>query len=186
MIVLFFPLLLQTAQPAKSAKPSPPTPVEGVTVTAPRGDAPTVASAWPAQGAAVAGGTMVLKTTFSQPMSASGWRYVPVEGAAFPRCLDRPRLLADGRTFVLMCVTTADGSWGVRLQGPGGGEPGFVAAGGKPLATYDLKFTTTGDRPVASLADAMTAASLSDDQSPIMDDKAQAAAGAPKGSSPNG
>ena len=117
---------------------------------------------------------MVLKVTFSQAMSPTGWRYAPVEGAAFPRCLDRPRLLPDAKTFVLMCVTTADGSWGVRLQGAGGGEPGFIAAGGKPLAPYDLKFTTTADRPVASLADAMTAASLTDDQSPIMDDKAQA------------
>ena len=52
------------------AKPSPPTPVEGVTVTAPRGDAPDVVASWPAQGAAVTGGTMVLKVTFSQPMSA--------------------------------------------------------------------------------------------------------------------
>ena len=70
----------------------------------------------------------------------------------------------------------------MRLQAPAGGEPGFTAAGGKPLAPYELKFTTTAERPTAALEDAMAAASLADDQGPIMDDKAQCPAAAP----PNG
>jgi hypothetical protein len=78
-------------------------------------------------------------------------------------CLARPRLLADKKTFVLLCQVKAGGAYAVEL----GGAPGFAAEGGRQMAPLVLKFST-GDEIVDNLHDALDAAGLTDADEPIM------------------
>ena len=92
--------LLASALPlAAFGAPAPPT-QELVVVAA---KTPKVIASYPSEGQTVPGGTVVLKVVFDQPMQGAAWAYGPQAGERFPDCLDRPRLLEDRRTFVLLC-----------------------------------------------------------------------------------
>ena len=127
---------------------------------------PRVVSTYPAQGAAVAGGTLVLTVTFDQAMTPEGWSYAKVEGADFPACLPRPRLLADGRTFVLLCSAAISHPYAVALNT----DPadGFADPSRRFAPAMTLRFTTTADEPVRPLEDALKAAGLTPADSPVM------------------
>src|SRR4051794_31668468 len=78
------------AQPAQTPSVS--------TLVIPGGPPPQVKATYPAQGAAVPDGVMILKVTFDTAMAPDAWAYAKDGEAAFPKCLARPRLLNDQHT----------------------------------------------------------------------------------------
>lgn len=161
------PLLLATLALAQS----PPTTVEGVTVTAPRAQAQVTAT-YPAQGAAIAFGVLVLSVTFDQPMDPAGADRA-LGGPDAPRCLPTWRLLADAKTYVVLCSTDPGKSYKLRF----GADPAraLQSAQHRPAAPYELAFTTADDRTDASLADALRSAGRKPEEGPVMDWRAAGA-----------
>src|SRR5688500_13815143 len=98
MLVTALVLLAAAAAPATPARP--PTEVSPLTVYPPT-PPPNLVASYPPAGGAVTPGVLVLKLTFDQKMLPTGFDLGPVEGAEPPPCLKTPRLLDDGKTFVL-------------------------------------------------------------------------------------
>lgn len=167
-------LLVAIAAPALAQTSSAPTRLSGVTVVAPSPTLPKVVSTYPADGKAVAGGVLILTVTFDQKMAPDGWDYG--KGAdAYPQCLDRPRLLPDEKTFVLLCTTPTRARFSVTLnQSSGAGA--FENLAGQKATPAVVNFTTDDSVVVASLADAMKAAGLKPGEGPVMDSKPSGAA----------
>ncbi|CAN5319966.1 hypothetical protein BH09PSE2_BH09PSE2_02840 [soil metagenome] len=163
LLALAFAALLQT-QPVRPAAQEP-TPLSGIDIVAPNGT-PKIVSTYPAAGAAVAPGPLVLTVRFDHRMNPAGFSYSTGEGA--PACLDKPRLLADEKTFVLLCSVGFNQSFTVRMNVD---CKGFVDLAAKPADSASLAFTTTGGEPTATVADALKAAGLKDIDSPILDSK---------------
>lgn len=141
--------------------PAPPTHVSGVDVIA--GPSPRVTASYPADGASIPSGVLVLKVVFDQTMAASDWSYAKVDGAAFPDCLAHPRLLADQKSFVLLCTVDPGATYAVQINP----TPVFQSAAGRTASPFVLHFTTTQDS-TRFLHDALTQADLTDDDDPIM------------------
>ena len=152
----------QTAH-APSERPDT-TPLEGLTVVISK-TPPAVVSTFPAAGAAVDPGVLVLKVTFDQKMDPDAWRYAKGAGD-YPDCLAKPRLLADGKTFVLLCTTTSNRTYSVRFNEVGE-SPGFTGVGHRMATPFELTFTTVKGRPVSTLPDALIKAGLHDDEGPV-------------------
>ena len=152
--------LTQTQTPAP--KPAATPTVSDVIVVAPNN--PKVVSSYPAEGATVASGTMVLKLVFDQKMTPEAWSYGPIPVAVFPNCLARPRLLTDGRTVVLLCSLPAGKAYGLQVNG----APGFVSDIGRAADPFVLHFTTSNDH-VVDMDEALTQAGLKPWDNPIMD-----------------
>jgi hypothetical protein len=145
--------------PAASAPPA--TRVKGVDVVG--GPSPKVVGSFPADGAQAPAGVLVLKLVFDGAMAPDAWSYGPAESRAFPSCLERPRLLADKRTAVLLCTVVAHTDYAVQINP----SPGFASADGRSAKPSVLHFST-GDVGVRSLHDALSQADLSDADDPIM------------------
>lgn len=154
-------LSLADAPATAPPPPAPPTHLSGVDVVA--GPGPKVSASYPAQGASAPSGVLVLKIVFDQPMAAGDWSYAKVDGAAFPTCLAHPRLLADQKTFVLLCTTDPGATYAVQINP----TPVFESAAGRTASPFVLRFTTTQDS-TRDLHDALTQADLTDDDDPIM------------------
>jgi hypothetical protein len=148
------------AQPA-ARQPSPAPTVSEVVVAG--GAQPKLTATFPAQGATVSAGELAVKLVFDRPMSAARWSYGKTDGAAFPVCLSHPRLLADQKTFVLLCQVKTGTAYAIDLGDP----PGFQGEGGRDAAPTVLKFSTSGEI-VDDLHDALDEAGLTDDDEPIM------------------
>jgi hypothetical protein len=157
------------ASPALAQTSSTSTRLSGVTVVAPAPTLPMVVSTYPAEGKTVTGGVLILKVTFDQKMAPDGWDYG--KGAdAYPRCLDRPRLLPDEKTFVLLCTAPANARFSVTLnQSTTGGA--FANLAGQKASPATLNFITEEGRALPSLDDAIKAAGLKPDEGPVMDSK---------------
>ncbi|HTK36163.1 MAG TPA: Ig-like domain-containing protein [Caulobacteraceae bacterium] len=154
----------QTASPPVS-KAHAPTPLEGVTVAVSR-TPPTVVETFPAAGSTVDPGVTVLKVTFDQHMDPEAWRYAKGDAGAYPDCLAKPRLLADGRTFVLLCTTLSDRAYSVLIN-QADADTGFTGVGHRMATPFELNFTTAKGHPVSSLPEALTVAGLHDDEGPV-------------------
>jgi hypothetical protein len=152
---------LGLAPVAALAEPAPPHSVSPVVV--PGGPPPQVKATYPAQGAAVPDGVMILKVTFDVPMTPDAWAYGKDGDAAFPQCLARPRLLNDQRTFVLLCTVEPGAAYAVAINA----APRFANASGRSAAPYVLKFTTT-DVDTRDLPTALSQAGLTEQDDPIM------------------
>jgi hypothetical protein len=154
------------AQPPTPSVTSPKTvpsgtPVKEVVVVS--GPGPKVVGSFPTEGAQVSAGVLVLKVVFDQSMAPDSWSYGPAESRALPVCLDRPRLLADKRTTVLLCSVAAHTDYAVQINP----TPQFASADGRSATPAVLRFAT-GDVGVRSLHDALTQADLTDADDPIM------------------
>ena len=148
---------------------APPTKLSGVTVTAPSPTLPKVVSTFPADGKSVASGALILTVTFDQKMNPDGWDYG--KGAdAYPSCLARPRLLADEKTFVLLCTAPSNARFSVTLNSAAAGQGGFENLAGQKATPATFNFTTE-DKALVTIPEAMTAAGLKPDQGPVMDIK---------------
>jgi hypothetical protein len=155
-------LLLTTAHAALAAAP-PTAPVPVSELVVPGGPPPKLTASFPAQGAQVAAGVLVIKLVFDQPMAADGWSYGRSEGGDFPSCLAKPRLLADKRTFALLCSVAAHKTYAIAVN------PAAVFAGANGrLAKADTLSFSTSDTQVLSLHEALGQAGLTDADEPIM------------------
>lgn len=143
------------------AAPEPSTKVDEVVV--PAGPGPKVASSYPADGASVGAGVLVVKITFDQPMKASAWSYGRAEGAAFPSCLADPRLLADQRTFVLLCTVAQQGAFAMEINS----APAFASEQDRAARRTLLRFSTT-DQVTRDMHEALANAGLTDADEPVM------------------
>ncbi|HUO12624.1 MAG TPA: hypothetical protein VMU37_07700 [Caulobacteraceae bacterium] len=146
---------------ASAASAQPPHPVEGLDVVA--GPGPVVRSTYPAAGSSVPGGELILKVTFDQAMTPDAWAYGPSPDGDFPKCLANPRLLADQRTYVLLCNVAPGRPYAVEINP----APRFASAAGRSAQPFTLKFSTTDDETFV-LHDALAQAGLDDTDSPIM------------------
>jgi hypothetical protein len=173
-------LLLTGAGAAWAAAPAPPTPVSELRV--PGGPPPKLVTSFPAQGAQTPAGVLVIKLAFDQPMAADSWSYGPAPGGDFPKCLAKPRLLADKRTFALLCSVAAHKTYAIAVNP----APAFAAANGRLAGSDTLSFSTT-DTQVLGLHDALEQAGLTDADDPIMtwkDDGAGVSRSPPTGAPP--
>ena len=154
-------VLLLAAPAAVAAPTSPGTQVGEVVV--PGGPPPKLAASYPADGATVPSGTLILKVTFDQPMTAASWSYGKAPDAAFPNCLERPRLLSDQRTFVLLCGVNAHQTYAIQINTP----RDFANAQGRTAKPAELRFST-GDVGPRDIHEALKEAGLTDADDPIM------------------
>ena len=141
--------------------PKPGTPVSEFVVVG--GPGPKIVSSFPAEGSEVSAGTLVLKIVFDQAMAPEAWSYGPAESRAFPNCLDRPRLLADRRTTVLLCSVAAHKDYAIQINP----TPRFLSVAGRSATPIILHFKTR-DVDVRSLDDALSQAGLTKADEPIM------------------
>jgi hypothetical protein len=147
---------------AAAATPAaPPHPVSEVVV--PGGAPPKLVRSFPAQDAQVGAGVLVVKLVFDQPMSADGWSYGRSEAGDFPTCLAKPRLLADKRTFALLCSVAPHKTYAITVNA----APAFAGANGRVAKAGSLSFTTA-DTQVFGLHDALEQAGLTDADEPVM------------------
>jgi len=137
---------------------------------------PRLVATYPAQDQAVAPGVLILKATFDQQMTPGAWNYAPVADAEPMDCVKTPRLLADQKTFVLLCRVLAGRTYGVTFnaQRPGG----FANLGDNPAQTASLTFKVESGTPVTTVRRAMEAAGLQSDQMPVQDAPMAAASAA--------
>jgi len=156
--------------------PRPPTEVSALTVYPPT-NPPKVVASYPADGAAVAPGVLVIKVTFDQRMQPAGFDIGPGSGeggaAETPPCLKTPRLLNDGKTFVLLCTLRAGRSYAVTLNGglpSDGANNGFSNIAERRAQPIALSFTTTRADPVRSLDEAMKLEGLTALDIPVQED----------------
>jgi hypothetical protein len=142
------------ADKPKSPPTPPPTRLSGVTVTASR-DIPHVESTFPAAGGKVAPGLLILRVTYDTHMRPDGWSYARETGAEYPDCAKSPRLLDDKRSFVLVCRTLPNKSYAVWFNRPPMVD--FASTARRPAVPFELKFSTTDEDPVRTLAEAIKA-----------------------------
>ena len=130
------------------------------------GPAPHLVSSFPSEDAKVSAGVLILKLTFDQAMSSLASRLgtpdTPQTGAE-PPCLAEPRLLADGKTYVILCSTKPEHAYAIDLVG----KPGLVSASGRPAQPATLRFATT-DTIVDNISDALDEAGLTTAEDPVM------------------
>ena len=171
-------LLVSLAAGSAAAAPQPapattPKTVSSLTVV-PR-DPPQLASSFPAAGQVVAPGVLVLKLTFDQKMLGTGFALAAAPGGAMPDCLKTPRLLNDGKTFVLLCTTAPKTSYALAVNA--GTAGGFENAGEVRAAPATLSFSTNDAQGPVDIEAAMKAAKLGDGDVPIEDSPMTASAG---------
>jgi hypothetical protein len=124
---------------AGAASPQGSTRVSGVEVYG--GPPPNVVARYPADGGRAPGGVIVLKVVFDQAMTPKAWAYGPVTGAAFPHCLEQPRLLSDGRTYALLCTVEPNQSYALAINP----SPAFANAHGRSAKPIGWRFSTSGE-----------------------------------------
>ena len=146
---------------ATGSAAAPPSPVSELVV--PGGPPPKVVASYPAQGAQVGGGVLIIKLVFDQPMAPDDWSYGRAEGGDFPTCLAKPRLLADKHTFALLCSVAAHKTYAIAVNP----APAFTGANGRLAKPDTLNFSTT-ETQVLGLHDALEQAGLTDADEPIM------------------
>lgn len=157
-----FSAFILAATPALADPPvKDNTVVRPVTVAA--GPGPRVVASYPAEGASVPGGVLVLKIVFDQAMTPKEWAYGKADTGEFPTCLAQPRLLADQRTFALLCTVTGNADYAISVNP----APTFQSAEGVPAKPFVLRFKT-GDVGVREAHTALVQAGLTDDDMPMM------------------
>lgn len=149
-------LLLAAAVAGPAAAQPSGNEVAPVTVV-PNGPAAKLTASYPAANAEVTGGVLILKAAFDQPMDPLSFT---AQGQGVD-CLKDARLLADNKTFVLLCRTKLSTSYAVTL--------GAKGLGGKPAEAATLAFTTSAASPVNNVKAAMKAASLTDVDMPVVE-----------------
>jgi hypothetical protein len=145
------------------AAQTPALPPDAAQVEVVGGPAPKVVASFPADGGVVPAGVLMLKITFDQPMRPDAWSYGHADQGAFPDCLAQPRLLADSRSFVLMCDVAPHKDYAIVINAPAD----FASDKGRSARSTLLRFST-GDESVFTAHDALAQAGLSDADEPIM------------------
>lgn len=122
---------------------------------------PRVVESFPAQGAVVRPGLLVLRLTFNVAMSCDGLfqAAAPLEKPCRADRRQHVVLSFDRRTLRMACVVEPGRAYGLRLN-PGGllgglrGKAPFKSLAGWPAAPFELTFSTSSGAPAASLEEA--------------------------------
>lgn len=118
-------------------------------------DRPRVVSTYPARGAVVRPGLLILRVTFDQPMACSGrFKAHPPFPSPCPAGDQEMILSFDRRTVRTACSVTADGTYGVSLNRDLEGDL-FHAVAGLPAESHALDFTASSSPPVESVCEAL-------------------------------
>jgi len=128
--------------------------VSGVTVTVSR-EIPKVVSTYPAQGASIAPGILIIRISYDTRMQGQSWSYVTSRDGDYPECAASPRLLDDHKSFALICRTLPKKTYALWFNH--GDYQNFTSVSHRPAAAYELKFTTSDADPVWTLEDAIKA-----------------------------
>lgn len=131
------------------------------------GDPPKVTGTYPAQDQAVTPGVLVLKVTFDQKMLLSGFDFGAGPTGEALECVRTPRLLNDGKTFVLLCRTWPHKTYGVTFNASG--QAGFANEGDVKATSATLSFTTTAVEPIRTVEAAVKAAGLTEIDGPVQE-----------------
>ncbi|MBU4434146.1 MAG: hypothetical protein KKC14_07015 [Alphaproteobacteria bacterium] len=126
---------------------------------------PKLVASYPAEGETIAPGVLIVKLTFDQVMNPRLWSYGVAPDAERPECVKTPRLLKDGKTFVLLCRVLSDRTYKIALNAQW--PDGFANEADNAAETRTLSFQVVRGEPVTSLGRAMKAAGLKDDEEPI-------------------
>ena len=116
---------------------------------------PRVTSTFPSANATVTPGLLVLRVTYDTHMRPDGWSYAREAGVDYPDCAPAPRLLDDKESFVLICRTLPGKRYAIWFNRPPLQD--FSSSGRRPAPAYELRFATSEDEPIRTLADAMKA-----------------------------
>lgn len=152
-------MALVLALQAATAPPIPDTPVAPVVIE-PARNAPRLVRTYPVAGAVPPFGVLVLTVAFDQPMDPES--APKALGPAAPDCRPSWRLLADRKTFVLLCALKTAEAAHLTLTG-------FRSSQAKPAGAVDLAFTGDADKVDADLEDALRSAGLKPEDGPVMD-----------------
>ena len=145
------------------AAPAAVAAAQDVTVIAPK--PVQVTGTYPAEGASVPGGTVIIRISFDQNMSPGAWSYTRSDKGRFPNCLAQPRLLPDKRSFVLLCSLDLNTAYAFDINA----SPTFETAGGRKAPAYPVAFKTSSDINIG-LHQALDSAGLKDADDPIMNE----------------
>lgn len=133
------------------------TPVSGVAVVAPAcprarkadDQPPRLVSTFPAKGATVRPGLLILRLTFDKPMTCDGLLLADLPNLnPCPSPLEDPLFSRDRRTFLTVCRISRAQRYGLQLQG-------FRSLTGHGVDPGELAFTTSDGAPVASVDEAL-------------------------------
>ena len=116
--------------------------------------APRIVSSFPAKGAVVRPGVLVVRVTFDQPMTCSGF-FMDLPGLPNP-CPERAQNMVmsyDRRTIRTLCIAGPNVTYGVRLS-PGMGND-FESLDGQKLSLHELSFRTSAGPLVQTVAEAL-------------------------------
>ena len=150
-----------------AAPAQPPHEVSGVTVFG-KTDPPKVTATFPAAGQALQAGVLILTITFDQKMQPQGFDLSAGAGGEMPNCLKTPRLLADGKTFALLCTTDPHKTYALAFNARA--EGGFVNIADHRADPATLTFTTTDADGPRSIGEALKAQNLPNIDMPIQVD----------------
>lgn len=148
--------------------PSPPHTVAEVTVS-PLTPPPRLVASYPAQGETAPPGVLILKLTFDQRMTATGFDIAAATGGEAPDCVKTPRLLNDGRTFVLLCTALPGRSYELAFNARADAEGGFQNLSERRAERVTLSFKTTVGEPIRNLDEAMRRQNLTRLDVPIQE-----------------
>jgi hypothetical protein len=122
--------------------------------------APAIESTFPAQGAVVRPGVLVVRITFNVAMSCDGifLSRSPLEKPCGEARMQDFRLSYDRRTIRMKCIVSPNRRYGFRMNnGPSDpfrpsllGKVNFMSLAGFPLQPFELDFSTSSGPPVIS------------------------------------
>jgi len=122
-----------------------------------RADRPKVVSSYPAKGAVVRPGLLVVRVTFNAPMACDG-AFAGDPPLKDP-CPGSPRdmlLSYDRKTVRTVCLVAPSAQYGLWLsQNPTEGS--FIGLSGLPSLPYRLSFTTSAEPVVTTVCEALAA-----------------------------
>lgn len=119
------------------------------------GERPRVVSTYPARGAVVRPGLLVLRITFDKPMACAG-RFAAHPPWPNPCSAGEQTILLsyDRKTVRIACATASDAHYGVSANRELQGDV-FLGVAGLPAQALALEFTTSAGPPVASACEAL-------------------------------
>jgi hypothetical protein len=117
----------------------------------------TVVSSYPAKGAVVRPGLLVVRVTFDQPMTCDGFFLgAPPRLNPCPASPQQMLLSYDRRTIRIVCVVQPNAEYGLSLSPDPNGKT-FVGMSGLPSLPYQFAFATSAGPLVATVCDALSA-----------------------------
>jgi hypothetical protein len=118
---------------------------------APDADIPTpkVVSTFPAKGAMVRPGLLILRVTFDRPMTCIGLLqgHDPIPDPC-PPPLREPMISRDKRTFLTVCMVEANRHYGLWLRN-------FTSLGGRSPSSYEMVFNTSNKEDITKVEEAV-------------------------------